>query len=201
MYVPPAFAVEDDQALAFAERIGFGALACSGPEGLCAVQLPFMIQRDPLRVIGHVARANPIWRSGGGEGVMIVQGAGAYVSPSYYPSKKEHGRVVPTWNYEAVHLHGVVDWFEGGARLLSVVETLTNHYEQGREQAWAVSDAPAAYVEKLLAAIVGVELRITRIDAARKLSQNKAEPDRQGVINGLSASNDGDRHVAKAMLT
>jgi transcriptional regulator len=179
---------------------GFGALVTHGTDGFAATQLPFVVRQDPLRLIGHVARANGHWRSGSREAMLIVQGADAYVSPDYYPSKAEHGRVVPTWNYEAVHVHGTVDWFEDKDRLLRVVDDLTTRFEQGRERPWAVADAPADYVDKLLAAIVGVELRVTRVEGGRKLSQNKTQADRAGVIAGLSASDiTGDQAVAEAM--
>jgi transcriptional regulator len=200
MYVPPAFAADDETALAMLARASFGALVTSGPDGLMATQLPFLIENEPLRAIGHVARANPIWRSGGGEGLLIVQGPNAYVSPGFYPSKQDHGRVVPTWNYEAVHVRGALSFFEDGNRLLKIVEDLTTRFEHERDHPWAVSDAPADYIDKMVRAIVGVELRITSIEAARKLSQNRSESDRGGVLTGLSSSVEaGDRAVAAAM--
>jgi transcriptional regulator len=159
-----------------------------------------LVEREPLRMIGHVARANPYWRSGGGEAMLIVQGANAYVSPSFYPSKAEHGRVVPTWNYEVTQVHGTLTWFDDRTRLLEVVETLTERFERGRVPPWAVSDAPTDYIDKMLAAIIGVELRVTRLHAARKLSQNRTETDRAGVISGLSTADAaGDRAVADRM--
>jgi transcriptional regulator len=200
MYVPPVFAADDPEALAMLERTPFGALVTVGANGLGATQLPFLIEPEPLRLIGHVAKANSIWRSGAAQGLLIVQGADAYVSPSLYPSKAEHGRVVPTWNYEAAHVHGTLEWFEDRDRLLSVVERLTDRFEQARTHPWAVSDAPADYVETMLNAIVGVALRVTRIEAARKLSQNRSAADRAGVIDGLAKSSHvGDRAVAQAM--
>jgi transcriptional regulator len=199
MYVPPAFAADQEQAMAIVQAASFGALVTNGPHGLTATQIPFMVEHEPLRLIGHVARANPIWRTAGGAGLMIVQGVNAYVSPAFYPSKAEHGRVVPTWNYEAAHVHGTVEWFEERDRLLGVVEALTDRFEAGRPHPWAVSDAPSDYMEKMLAAIVGVELTVARVESARKLSQNRSEADRAGVIAGLAASKDGGRAVAAAM--
>jgi len=207
MYVPPAFAADHAEALAIVERTPYGALVIAGAEGLSATQLPFLIEPSPvkdgpLRLVGHVAKANPVWRSGPAEALLIVQGADAYISPSLYAAKAEHGRVVPTWNYEAAHVHGTLEWFEHPDRLLGVVERLTNRFEQNREHPWTVADAPADYVEKLLNAIVGVELRVTRIEAARKLSQNRSAADRAGVIDGLSNSSQSRDHaVAKAMQT
>ena len=200
MYVPPAFAVDHEAALTMVEGVAFGALVVAGADGLAATHLPFAMQREPLRLVGHVAKANPVWRSDAVQGLMIVQGQNAYISPGFYPSKIEHGRVVPTWNYEAVHLHGTLEWFDDRDRLLAVVDGLTRHFETGRDQPWSVADAPTDYVERLLAAIVGVELQVTRVEAAAKLSQNRNAADRAGVIAGLSASSQpGDQAVAKAM--
>ena len=200
MYVPPAFAVEDEAALTMVEGVAFGALVVAGADGLAATHLPFAMQREPLRLVGHVAKANPVWRSDAVQGLMIVQGQNAYISPGFYPSKIEHGRVVPTWNYEAVHLHGTLEWFDDRDRLLAVVDGLTRHFETGRDQPWSVADAPTDYVERLLAAIVGVELHVTRVESAAKLSQNRNAADRAGVIAGLTASSQpGDQAVAKAM--
>jgi transcriptional regulator len=200
MYVPPAFATDDADALQVLERAAFGALVTHGAEGLAATQLPFLVERDPLKLIGHVARSNPHWREGDGAAMLIVQGANAYVSPSAYPSKAEHGRVVPTWNYEVVHVHGTLRWFEDRARLLRVVERLTARFERDRQHPWAVSDAPDDYIERMLAAIVGVEFHVARIEAARKLSQNRNAADRDGVLTALSASPEqGDQAVAEAM--
>jgi transcriptional regulator len=182
MYVPAPFAVDDEAALAMLEHAGFGALVTGA---LSAVQLPFMVAKGPLRLIGHVAKVNPIWREGPGEGLLIARGVNAYVSPSFYASKAEHGRVVPTWNYEAVHVRGEIAWFEDRARLSSIVDALTDRFERDREHPWAVSDAPSDYVERMLGAIVGVELKVTTIEAARKLSQNKSDADRAGVRAGL----------------
>ncbi len=182
MYVPASFTADDEAALAIAEGVGFGALVT---RALTAVQAPFVVARDPLRLVGHVARANPIWREGPGAALMIVQGVNGYVSPSLYASKAEHGRVVPTWNYEAVHLRGDLSWFEDKARLRQVLEALTDRFEQDRERPWAVGDAPDDYVHAMLGAIVGVELRVAEITGARKLSQNKNAADQAGVRAGL----------------
>ena len=182
------------------ERAAFGALVSHTPGGLTATQMPFLVVGEPLRLIGHVARANPHGQAGAGEALLIVQGPSAYVSPSFYPSKAEHGRVVPTWNYEAVHVHGALAWFDDAPRLLQVVQDLTNRFERDRAHPWAVADAPADYVQRLLAAIVGVELTVARIDAVRKLSQNRSAADQAGVIAGLSVSpSPSDQAVADAM--
>jgi transcriptional regulator len=200
MYVPEPFAADEAAALALLKARPFGALVTLAEGAPVAVQVPFMAKGEPLRLLGHVARANPIWRTGGGAGLMIVQGADAYVSPSLYPSKADHGRVVPTWNYEAVHAHGMIEWFEDRARLLALVEAQTDRFEADRERPWAVADAPADYMEGMLRAIVGFELRVERLEIARKLSQNRTAADRDGVEAGLSAAaTPSERAVAAAM--
>jgi transcriptional regulator len=139
------------------------------------------------RLLGHIAVANDQWRTAapGAEGLAIVTGPEAYVSPSWYESKARHGRVVPTWNYEAVHLTGPVEFHRDPQWLRGVVTRLTQRHEAGREHPWAVSDAPPEYVGGQLRAIVGVELMVRSVEAKRKLSQNRSEPDRAGVVAGL----------------
>lgn len=192
MYVPEAFAVTDVAEIdALLERIPLGCLVTHGPEGLFASHLPFVSGQGVLA--GHLARANPHRdRAGRGEALVIFQGLEAYVTPNWYPSKAEHGRVVPTWNYEAVHVYGQITWREDAEWLRANVEALTKRFEADQADPWAVSDAPPPHVERLLAGIVGVEFRIERIEAKRKLSQNRPEADRQGVIAGLAGAETGD---------
>ena len=190
MYTPDVFAVTDGAAIAdMLRRAPLGSLVTHGPDGLFASHLPFVHDPRSGVLAGHLARANP--HSGlanEGEALVIFQGANAYVTPSWYPSKGDHGRVVPTWNYESVHVYGHLTWREDREWLLGNVTALTEQFEATQPNPWAVDDAPAEHVERLLAAVVGVELRIRRVEAKRKLSQNRAEADRQGVIAGLSAS-------------
>ncbi|HVK81920.1 MAG TPA: FMN-binding negative transcriptional regulator, partial [Verrucomicrobiae bacterium] len=121
---------------------------------------------------------------------LVLNGPEAYVSPSYYPSKAEHGKTVPTWNYEAVHLSGRVEWFDDAARLEKIVSDLSNFHECDRPEPWGVDDAPRPYIDALLRGIVGVALHVDLIEAKRKLSQNKSAADFAGVAEGLSASAD-----------
>jgi transcriptional regulator len=139
------------------------------------------------RLLGHVAIANDQWQTAapGADGLAIVTGPEAYVSPSWYESKARHGRVVPTWNYEAVHLTGPVAFHQDPEWLRGVVTRLTRRHEAGREHPWTVSDAPPEYVDGQLRAIVGVELLVRSVEAKRKLSQNRSELDRAGVVAGL----------------
>jgi transcriptional regulator len=152
----------------------------SGPEG----------EADPAsygRLLGHVAIANPQWKTAapGAEALAIVSGPEAYISPSWYEAKARHGRVVPTWNYEIVHLTGPVTFHQDSEWLRALVTRLTRRHEGGREHPWAVTDAPPDYIDGQLRAIVGVELAITSIEAKQKLSQNRSELDREGVVAGL----------------
>jgi transcriptional regulator len=140
-------------------------------------------------LLGHIAIANPQWQTAapGAQALAIVHGPQAYISPTWYESKARHGRVVPTWNYETVHLTGTVTFHRDSEWLRALVTRLTRLHEDGREHPWAVSDAPPDYINGQLRAIVGVELTITAIEAKQKLSQNRSELDREGVVAGLRA--------------
>jgi transcriptional regulator len=187
MFIPAAFAQEDAATqAAMIERAPLAVLVTHGPGGLCATHLPVLHEADGF--LGHLARANPHrQRAGDGEALLIFPGPQAYVSPGWYPSKAEHGRAVPTWNYEAVHVYGTLTWFDERERLLDAVSRLSARHEAGRPDPWSPADAPPEYIERLLRGIVGVHLSPTRVEAARKLSQNKDEADRAGVIAGLAA--------------
>jgi len=210
MYVPAAFALADRSViLDVLRQVAFGHLvsnqAADAP-GLAATALPFLIDDELTSLRAHFARGNPHWRTiDGADGLMIVPSADAYVSPRWYPSKADEGKVVPTWNYELVHLHGTIGIHDDAAWKRRVVEDLTVQNERrasaaGPGEAWSVDDAPAVFIEQQLKAIVGVELRIVRIDAKRKLSQNKPEADRAGAAEGLARSaNRRDHQVASLM--
>ena len=139
------------------------------------------------RLLGHIAIANDQWKTAqpGAQALAIVHGPQAYISPSWYESKARHGRVVPTWNYEVVHLTGTIAFHQETEWLRALVTRLTQRHERGRHHPWAVSDAPPEYIDGQLRAIVGVELAITSIEAKQKLSQNRSELDREGVVAGL----------------
>lgn len=202
MYVPPHFATDDADALiARLARRWAGVLVTIGEDG-APVGTHVPILWDPERRIatGHIARANPHWRQGAGKGLIVLAGPEAYVTPSWYPSKAEHGKTVPTWNYEAVHLTGAVEWFDDAERLKAVVRDLSAFHERDRPEPWALADAPRAYIEALLRGIVGVELRVERIEAKRKLSQNKSAADYAGVARGLAASDDPLAHEVAGLM-
>jgi transcriptional regulator len=193
MYVPRPFAETRVEVLhALIRRHPLGALVVATAEGPDASHLPFEIDPDPapfgtLRC--HLARANPLWQQIVADQPVLVmfQGEQGYVSPSWYAAKQEHGKVVPTWDYIAVHAYGPAKVVHDAAWLRRMVEDLTNRHEHGRAQPWRVSDAPAEYVEKLLGAIVGVEIPLTRLIGKWKLSQNRSVADRQGVVAGLES--------------
>ncbi|WP_300627415.1 FMN-binding negative transcriptional regulator [Pseudomonas sp.] len=196
MYTPRAFALDelpDIQQLIQHTRLA--QLVTTGENGLHASHLPLLLNPDegPSGTLyGHMAKANPQWRDlqNGSEALVIFAGAEAYISPSFYPVKAEHGKVVPTWNYIAVHAYGKAEVFTDAQRLLEVVSALTDRHESNRAQPWRVSDAPADYIEGMLKAIVGFALPIERLVGKRKLSQNRSAADIAGVREGLATSND-----------
>lgn len=202
MYVPVFNALDDEpQVRALVAAAGSAELVTVGPDGYpLSTLLPVVWDGD--RLVMHLARANPQWRSIGEDApaLAVVTGPQTYVSPTWYPSKAEHGRMVPTWNYSAVHLTGRASVRTDPAWLLEAVTLLTDQHEAGRADRWHVADAPAGFVEKQLRAVVGVELRIERVEAKAKLSQNRTETDRAGVVAGLEAQDDPQgRMVAQAM--
>lgn len=206
MYTPRAFTEEDPLELQRLIRDTRLALVVThGPEGLQASHLPLLLKADEGphgTLYGHLARANRQWQTlaAGGEVLVIFTGGDAYVSPSFYPAKAKHGKVVPTWNYLAVHAYGQAEVFDEPPRLLDLVSSLTDRHEADRASPWQVTDAPADYIDGMLRAIVGFALPITRLEGKRKLSQNRSPADVQGVRQGLAASTDIlDRNLAHWM--
>ncbi|WP_223450085.1 MULTISPECIES: FMN-binding negative transcriptional regulator [unclassified Pseudomonas] len=196
MYNPSGFAIKDLHELQ--QQILDTRLAVvitHDEQGLQASHLPLLFSPDQGpngTLYGHFARANPHWKAlqNGAEALVIFAGADAYISPGFYPSKAEHGKVVPTWNYVAVHAYGTAEVFTDADRLLNLVSTLTDRHEAGRAQPWTVADAPADYIDGMLKAIVGFALPIQRLEGKRKLSQNRSTADIAGVRKGLAASPD-----------
>lgn len=202
MYVPSHFAADDAEALIenLAQRFAGILVSVDGEGQPVATHMPLLWNAETRTARGHIARANPHWRLGAGRGLIVLAGAEAYVSPGYYPSKREHGKTVPTWNYEAVHLSGPVQWFEDAGRLEGVVRDLSQVHEQGRAEPWKLEDAPRAYIDAMLRGIVGVEMRVEKIEAKRKLSQNKSAADFDGVVAGLDATHDAASHEIAALM-
>lgn len=180
-------------------------LVTHGEQGLLASHIPVLIdtgEGEYGTVYGHLARANRQWQElqQGSEALLVFAGADAYVSPSFYPSKAATHKVVPTWNYLAVHAYGSAEVIEDSAALLDIVSRLTDRHEQGRDTPWQVSDAPSDYIEGMLRAIVGFRLPISRIQGARKLSQNRSAEDVAGVRNGLASSSDPQDNQLAAQM-
>ena len=205
MYRPAAFRQDDLTALhAQIESTGLALLTSNGPAGLQATHLPLLLAAEDGEfgtLYGHFARANPHWQAlDGQEALAVFSGPDAYVHPGWYPGKAEHGRVVPTWNYIAVHAWGPVETFDEPARLLELLARLTARHEAGRPKPWSLNDAPTEYIERQLRAIVGFALPIRRLEGQWKLSQNRQAADHAGVREGLAASdNPRDRELAARM--
>lgn len=187
MYTPPFNRADDEAELrAFVAQVRAGWLVTNG-QGTApsATFLPVLWRGDT--VIAHFAKANSHWREIGSEtpALVIVTGPDAYVSPSSYATKAEHGKVVPTWNYSAVHLTGVARVHHDPEWLRMAVEELTDEHERGRQTSWQVADAPDSFIDGQLRGIVGVEVVVSTIEGKLKLSQNRSRADRAGVVEGL----------------
>ena len=201
MYLPHFNQMDGTAVPAFLAAVGSAELITTGSDGYpLATLLPLIHDGD--RLVLHMARANPHWRAiePATPALAVVTGPQAYVSPSWYAAKAEHGRVVPTWNYSAVHLTGRATVHDDPEWLRDAVTRLTELHEQQRPDPWSVTDAPATYIDKQLRAIVGIELVVERIEAKAKLSQNRSEEDQSGVLDGLDREGGPREHaVAEAM--
>jgi transcriptional regulator len=175
--------------------------------GLDAEHIPLLLDdsRGDYGILqGHVAKANPIWREvrDGAEVLVLFHGPQHYVSPNWYPSKREHGKAVPTWNYAVVHARGRIHWKPEGEWLREMLERMTNRHEQAQAQPWRVTDAPREYIERQLQAIVGFEIAISSLTGKWKLSQNRSVMDRAAVISALQGESSSDAsEMAKQMAT
>jgi transcriptional regulator len=202
MYAPHQFSVTDSAEIEAAlAAVRLGCLVTHDAEGLTATHMPFLYDHARHVLTGHIARANPHWRrAGDADALAIFQGPNAYISPSWYQAKQETGRVVPTWNYEAIHVHGRAAWTLDPEWLIAQVSALSDRHEASRDQPWAVSDAPADYIRRMADGIVGLELSIERVEVTRKMSQNRPAADQAAVVGGLSSSPaESDRAMAEAM--
>ncbi|WP_295852083.1 FMN-binding negative transcriptional regulator [uncultured Xylophilus sp.] len=212
MYLPAHFAENDPDLLqAAATRAPLGMLVTHTADGgLDAQHLPFEWDRAAggLGVLRcHVARANPVWQDAAAANpaqplptLVVFRGPDAYVSPSLYPSKQTHHRVVPTWNYVAVHAHGRIAVHDDPRWLRGLLARLTRRFEAARPAPWKMGDAPADYLEAQIAQIVGLEIVVERVEGKWKMSQNRTAADQQGVVDGLAGSADPrDRAVAETM--
>lgn len=196
MYVNKHHRFDDAGAMqALIDAYALGAWVLAGRDGLIANHIPFLLDRERGphgTLVGHVARANPVWRmlDAQVESMVIFQGPQAYITPNWYPGKAEHGKVVPTWDYAVVHAHGVARAIEDRDWLLAMLGRLTGTHEATLQRPWRIEDAPPAYIDKLLRAIVGIEIRIDRLEGKLKASQDEAQEDRIGTVAGLRGLSD-----------
>ncbi len=186
--------------------IAFGTLLTHAEDGFAVTHLPFELDAQPTpngTLIGHIARSNPQWRGIADDGVpalAIFQGPHGYVSPSWYPGKRDDPRQVPTWDYVAVHAHGTLRTFDEPAKLLDLLTRLTERNERGRAQPWHVTDAPDDYVREQMRYIIGLELQIEKLQGRYKLSQNRDAADQEGArANLAAASSERERDLAEAI--
>ena len=192
MYTPTHFDERRPQLLhELMAQYPLAVVVAATAKGIEANHIPLMLRTwggTPGTLKGHIARANSLWRDlpAGAEVLAIFQGASHYISPNWYPTKREHGKVVPTWNYTVVHARGRIVWKQDAAWLRAFLETLTDRHERRYEARWQVSDAPADYIEQMLRAIVGFEIAIESLTGKWKLSQNRSADDRAGVVSSLS---------------
>jgi transcriptional regulator len=205
MYTPPAFRDDDKESLVATIRAArLANFVTATADGLLATPLPLYLDGSEGEhgvIYGHLARANPQCRVPPlGDGLAIFMGPDAYVTPAWYAAKRETGKVVPTWNYVAVHAYGPVEFFDDAGRLLDAVSRLTDLHESGRAAPWAVSDAPATFVQAQLRGIVGLRMPITRLEGKRKMSQNRNAADRAGVAAGLAASERASEREVAALI-
>jgi len=202
MYRPAAFDMTDETEIAdFIDTAGPAHLVTLNAAGLTSSVVPLILDRETNALVGHLARANPQWKDvvAGVDALAIFPGHDAYVSPSFYPTKRETGKVVPTWNYEVVHaagefvVHDDVEW------VTALVTRLTEQHERTRTEPWSVDDTPDGFIASMAKAIVGIEIRGVRLEGKRKLSQNRNDADIDGTIAGLERGSHDDRAVATAM--
>jgi transcriptional regulator len=204
MYTPKDFMVEDTAEVhALMRAHPFAILVTQGADGLVATHLPTVLKEVDAGGLGriecHLARPNPQWRSftSDVDALMIFQGPEAYIRPGWYPSKAEHDKVVPTWNYAVVHAYGRLETVPDQAWLRAHVSELTRQQEAPYAAPWATSDAPEAYLAMMMRGIVGLKFAISRLEGKVKMSQNRQPPDRAGVVRGLAErAHGGDSQVA-----
>jgi transcriptional regulator len=203
MYRPAAFDMTNESEIAdFIDAAGPAHLVTLGTAGLVSSFVPLIFDRESNSLVGHLARANPQWRDvvNGIDALAIFSGPDAYISPSFYPTKQETGKVVPTWNYEVVHASGEFVVHDDAEWVTALVTRLTERHESKRAEPWSVADTPDGFIASMAKAIVGIEIRNVRLEGKRKLSQNRNDADIDGTIAGLRSGTDSERALAAAML-
>lgn len=206
MYIPKYHAFTDEPALhTHIANHPLGTWVCLADGSLVANHIPLLLDRahgPHGRLIGHVSRANPVWRqlSGGAASVVTFMGPQAYITPAWYPGKSEHGKVVPTWNYVTVHVHGTARAVEEPNWMLDMLTRLTDAQEAPNPAPWKVTDAPSDYVQRMLRAIVGIEITIERLEGRLKVSQDEDTADRHGTVQGLQQMPDTQAQAMAALV-
>ena len=202
MHVPKQF--EQNDLTEFTDLINnypFATLITNSDLGLEANHIPFILDQSNGKNIlqGHIAKVNSLWKNlkDKSEVLVVFHGPNCYISPNYYPTKKETGKVVPTWNYVAVHVKGVLSYVHDEGWKLDLLNDLTTQHEAGQVIPWSISDAPEEYIQKMLSAIVGLEVDIASITGQWKLSQNQPDVNRLGVVAGLSLENESHQAIAE----
>ena len=212
MHIPKKFEQQDpDQLAGIIREYPFANLVTHSDSGLNVNHVPFVLdQSDGKQLLkGHIARVNPLWKNvdNHSEVLVVFNGPNCYVSPNYYPTKKEHGKAVPTWNYITVHVKGNMSFIHDERWNLDMLNSLTSQYEAGRPDPWSVTDAPEVYTQRMIRGIVGLEIAVSSITGQWKVSQNQPDENIQGVIGGLSQESNSDaqkiaelvkRHALKA---
>ena len=197
MHVPSKFKQTDENQLkAIIEQYPFATLVVHSVSGIEATHFPVILTENNGKEViqAHIAKANKIWQSvaNGAEVLLIFNGPNCYISPNYYPTKKETGKAVPTWNYVAVHVKGKISFIHDEKWIYHMINSLTTKHESEQEIPWSISDAPESYINKMLPAIVGIEISIGTIQGQFKLSQNQPEINRNGVVNNLAEKGEGN---------
>lgn len=203
-YPPPLFREADAALLKQQlEAVTLGLLITQSPEGPVATHLPMLFDAEVGEhgvLLGHVAKSNPHGKEAGATALVVFQGPDAYISPSYYETKKTDPRHVPTWNYQAIHVRGMLETFDDADQLYALVARLTRHHESRVGSSWQVTDAPEDYMARMLRGIVGLRILVTSIEGRAKLSQNRQPADQASVAQKLGASSDAnERDVAVLM--
>lgn len=200
MFIPRIFRQQDElKCIELIKRFPFASLIVQTEQGVDAHHLPLVLQSDgeQLKLLGHIAKANPLWKQLTDKAQVLItfQGPNAYISPNWYPSKQRDGKAVPTWNYVTVHVRGELAFQHQDTDKRAMLDALTAQLEANQTEPWQLSDAPEAYVTKMLAAIVGFEIKVQSIEGKWKISQNQAIENQQGVVTGLAAVAGGDTNA------
>lgn len=191
MHIPKNFRESSQSTLNnMIEQYPFATLIVHNEAGLEANHIPLFLQTFEKKIVlqGHIAKANPLWKNTSEQSEVLVtfNGPNCYISPNYYPTKQENGRAVPTWNYVSVHVKGKINYIHNDEWKLTMLNNLTDQHESHQKQPWSINDAPQEYIERMLSAIVGIEIEVKSMEGKWKVSQNQSDKNKQGVITGLS---------------